>query len=188
MGDDIEKIFENILALKPKDRNRLMSKLKNGLQKKNKSYVEIIPQVREYLIQTGTMTSAVVVELGLAEERMHNTAFKRCIVEKLGLKVTEAKIGRTVYYNLDTYEGTKSIFTELNTELLQYMIDQVDKRVKRVDIVNQVDFNDPRTPVLRDKKQMPKLRNMLRREMAKIGYENIGSRLEFVKTRGGSND
>ena len=164
-----------------------MSKLKNGLPKRNHSYAELIPLVREYLEENGTMTTAILVELGLQEERMHNTTFKRCIVDKLGLNISQAKIGRTVYFTLDTYKGTKVIFTELNSDLIQYMIDQVDKRMNKVDIVTQVDFDDPMTPVLQDKKQMPKLRRMLRKEMGKLGYENIGSRLEFLKTRGVNN-
>ena len=186
MTESIEKIYNDILALEPKDRRKLMDKLKNGLPKRNRSYVELIPLVRNHLEENGTMTSAVLVELGLQEERMHNTAFKRCIVDKLGLRISEAKIGRTVYYTLDTYDGTKVIFTELNSDLIQYMIDQVDKRKRKVDVNAEVDFDDIRTPVLRDKKKMPKLRRMLRKEMAKIGYENIGGRLDFIKTRGDS--
>lgn len=187
MTESIEKIYSDILALDPKDRRNLMNKLKNGLPKRNRSYVELIPLVRKHLEENGTMTSAVLVELGLQEERMHNTAFKRCIVDKLGLKVSESKIGRTVYYTLDTYDGAKVIFTELNSDLIQYMVNQVDKRKGKIDVSTEVDFNDTRTPVLRDKKQMPKLRRMLRKEMAKIGYENVGSRLDFVKTRGDNN-
>jgi hypothetical protein len=67
------------------------------------------------------------------------------------------------------------------------MINQLDKRKGKIDVSTEVDFNDTRTPVLRDKKQMPRLRRMLRKEMAKIGYENVGGRLDFVKTRGDNN-